>query len=85
MHDTVCYVSGNDTKEWDIRLVGGRVLWVGRVEVFLSGEWGTVSDDYYSGTQNAKVVCRQLGYNTSSGCFSVYTSIKSMKVIHMQV
>ena len=62
---------GNETKEGDIRLVGGRHLWEGRVEIFLSGVWGTISDDGPSNTGGpsntaAAVVCRQLGYKTKS-------------------
>ena len=53
------------TKKRDIRLVGGRHSWEGRVEVFLSGKWGTITDDG-AGTTDAKVVCRQLGYPTYS-------------------
>ena len=50
-------------KEGNIRLVGGQYLWQGRVEIFLSGVWGTVSHDGGS-FPDAAVVCRQLGYNT---------------------
>ena len=56
---------GDEIKEGDIRLVGGQYLWEGRVEIFLSGVWGTISDDE-AGTTDAAVVCRQLGYNTQS-------------------
>ena len=56
---------GDEIKEGNIRLVGGQFLWEGRVEIFLSGVWGTVSDDEASNT-DADVVCRQLGYNTHS-------------------
>ena len=55
-------LSGNDTSEGDIRLVGGTNHWEGRVEVFLSREWGTVYD-YRAYTADAVVVCRQLGYS----------------------
>ena len=55
---------GDEIKEGDIRLVGGTYLWEGRVEIFLSGDWGTVTDDSYHSDDDATVVCRQLGYNT---------------------
>ena len=49
----------------NIRLVGGPNAWEGRVEIYLSGTWGTVSNDvsYDYRTETASVVCRQLGYS----------------------
>ena len=46
----------------EIRLIGGSNEYQGRVEVCNNGQWETVCDDDF-GTEEAKVVCRQLGFS----------------------
>ena len=45
----------------DIRLVGGSYQWEGRVEIFISGTWGTITDSEWT-NNDARVVCRKLGH-----------------------
>ena len=65
------FPAGVDDKHGDIRLVGGNYLWEGRVEIFLSGAWGTVCDDGAHYVGPAMMVCRQLGYHTESEAYEV--------------
>ena len=44
-----------------VRLVDGMSENEGRLEVFHDGSWGSVCDDNFE-TNDAQVVCRQLGY-----------------------
>eukprot|EP00731_Ephydatia_muelleri_P030938 Em0022g452a len=47
-----------------IRLVGSALEYAGRVEVCINKKWSTVCDNHWD-YKVAKVVCRQLGFNSS--------------------
>ena len=44
-----------------IRLQGGSYSNQGRVEVYCNGQWGTICDNGF-GSNDALVLCKQLGY-----------------------
>ena len=48
-----------------IRLQGGNYSNEGSVEVYCHGQWGTICDDGFNGT-DAFTICKQLGYNSYS-------------------
>ena len=50
----------SDSSFVQVRLVNGNSPNEGRVEVLHNNVWGTVCDDFWS-TNDARVVCRQLG------------------------
>lgn len=60
----------------DIRLVGGSSSNQGTVEVCYYNTWGLV-DDRNWGTQEAKVVCRQLNFQ---GIY-IYTEFESVNLL----
>ena len=72
----------------ELRLSGGNSSRQGRVEVCYERQWGTVCDDFW-GTNDAKVVCRQLGFsslgksvNTAVCCHD--TNTKMNLIIHFR-
>ena len=65
MHDRVLSrydcISVGQYKGGDLRLVGGSYQWEGRVEIYLSGMWGTITDSDWT-SDDATAVCRKMGY-----------------------
>lgn len=53
-----------DCSDGDVRLVGGKTEYEGRVEVCINRAWGTICSRYYWywDTADSNVVCRQLGH-----------------------
>ncbi|XP_067101616.1 LOW QUALITY PROTEIN: neurotrypsin [Osmerus mordax] len=71
-----------------VRLVGGERPWEGRVEVFHSGDWGSVCGHHWS-QDHAQVVCQQLGYRghaevVGGGAFGEGTGIILLDDVHCE-
>ncbi|XP_041456396.1 deleted in malignant brain tumors 1 protein-like [Lytechinus variegatus] len=60
---TVQWYSCYSQNYYDIRLVGGSHENEGRVEIYYSSQWNTICDSGW-GIEEARVICRQLGFNT---------------------
>ena len=61
-HISMDLFAGQQCTSGNVRLVGGRGVLEGRVEVCKSGSWGRVCD-YGWNSYDAGVLCRQLGYD----------------------
>ena len=48
----------------EVRLAGGSIPSEGRVEIWSNGSWGTVCDNNWD-RNDAKVVCKMLGFGTA--------------------
>ena len=56
--------------------MGGSYQWEGRVEIFLSGDWGTITDCIWT-VSDAEVVCRKLGhFKPGSVLHIIYISLQ---------
>ena len=77
---TNCYpyyykaASCSDCRDGDVHLVGGSYQWEGRVEVYMSGVWGTITDSEWT-DNDARVVCRKLGYRRLGICIATKLAI----------
>ena len=60
------HIADGSYREGDIRLVEGAHNWEGRVEIFWSGSWGTISDSSWT-ESDATVVCKQLQHSFGKG------------------
>ena len=74
MYSTACIYG-------DVRLVGGSYPFEGRVEVCINDTWGTVCDDVWD-SNDATVVCRQMGYAHAGGeFFSSLTNLNECSLV----
>ena len=60
-----------------MRLASRPLPSAGRVEICISGVWGTVCD-YGWDNNEARVVCRQLGYSTNTGIVELLLNLLIM-------
>ena len=65
-----------------VRLVGANRSFIGRLEVYHNGTWGTVCDDSWD-NKDALVVCRMLGFIAVERTGPVSSSLKGSGVIWM--
>ena len=80
MHSLTIFSCSEGCLDGDIRLAEGSTPQEGRVEVCKSNVWGTVCDDGWN-REDARVVCRQLGYSIASKSFKSLRGIKFNYVV----
>ena len=59
LHCELFFTASSSYREGDVRLEGGPHNWEGRVEIYSTGTWTTISDPDWT-DEDALVVCRQL-------------------------
>ena len=59
----------DDCSHGQLRLVGGSSENEGRVEICYQNRWGTICDNGWS-SEDAKVVCRQLGFQATGELYT---------------
>ena len=63
LHPCKLYAASTQCSHGEVRLVNGSVPNEGRVEVCVNSNWGIICEDNRPwDTEEAMVVCRQLGY-----------------------
>ena len=67
-------------RDGDIRLVGGSYQWEGRVEIYFSGTWGTITDSQWT-SNDAQAVCRKMGYFKPGMYVHCYSSVIVMLIV----
>ena len=65
-----------------MRLVNSSYIGVGRVEICVNNEWGTVCDNGWTNL-NAQIVCKQVGQ--SSLCKHYYKPFITFSVIQLDI
>ena len=71
IYSIMCLIPKSGCTHGSIRVVGGSNSLEGRVEVCVSGVWGTVCDDLWAQV-DANIVCRQLGFSNAGQIMMVY-------------
>ncbi|XP_033110872.1 scavenger receptor cysteine-rich domain superfamily protein-like [Anneissia japonica] len=85
-HSQDVAIKCNRYKDYDVRLVGGQVATIGRVEVFINNVWGAIFDKNWS-LNESSVVCRSLGYQSESVslCGTGYITSPAPKRFHKMI